>query len=653
MNISKNIPFPSKRLTEKISVIAGCGIYGVLFILYAGLASVVSPELMQPTQTGKFFGFAYLLCGATIFLLVHKLFKAPTFTVKVTLIDFILGLLLLYITVNRFLFQETWGFSLRYNELLGLGILYVLLRQMGKKIYPWLFIAVIISGIIQAVFGNLQLYGYYPSHHSGFKMTGSFFNPGPYGGFLSVVFPVALGAYLFRRTIFKIPSLKFLVPGLKLRFLEKSGIKNGQFKTLNLEYLTLKLLPLAGVFSILMVLPASQSRAAWLAAGISSSYLLAIRYKWASHATAFINTSFKKVTTILMFAVLILGVAYGLYTFKPDSANGRILVWKVTADMLMDSPWIGHGFDRFKAEYMNYQANYFQGGPDNEEAALADNVYFAFNEPLQLAAENGLVGLMILTALLLSIFATQARENKHLLNIAKAGLFSIMVFSLFSYPMHLLPVKLIGVLLISTASTFQNRLAWDFRNIVRLDSWWFRGLITGIALLLVIATTTSLYRLKQAYKEWDMAYDLYQMGLYSQSLEAYEKAHDQLNMDGDFLMNYGKALSMAGDHKMAVEILKHAEDYLNTTIIQTALGDSYKAQGEYEKAEAAYLWAWYMAPNRFYPKYLLALLYDENDQPEKALATARELMEKQVKVESMAIEEIKREMEAITNKYAD
>jgi hypothetical protein len=40
--------------------------------------------------------------------------------------------------------------------------------------YPWLMLAVIISGIIQAVYGNLQLYGYYPSHHSGFRMTGSF-----------------------------------------------------------------------------------------------------------------------------------------------------------------------------------------------------------------------------------------------------------------------------------------------------------------------------------------------------------------------------------------------------------------------------------------------------------------------------------------------
>lgn len=652
MTPSYLIPSLPKPISKTVANISVYFAYGLLFLLFAGLASVVSPELMQPTQTGKFFMFAYAMVCAVILFLIHNLFKNDPTVIRLTIIDILLGLLSLYIIVNRFLFQETWGFSLHYYEFLGLGVLYVLLRQIGKNIYPWLFIAVIVSGVIQAVFGNLQLYGFYPSHHTGFKMTGSFFNPGPYGGFLSVIFPVALGIYLFRRSLFKVQGLKFRVPGLVTRVLYGQSTVNKKFDTYNLIYLSKTLLPLAVVFSILMVLPASQSRAAWLAAGVSVSYLLAIRYQWTGKVAVFVNTSAKKATAVLTFVVLILGIAYGLYTFKPDSANGRILVWKVTANMLMDSPWIGHGFDRFKAEYMDYQAAYFQGDPDNKEAVLADNVYYAFSEPLQLAAENGLVGFVISMALLLSVFTAQTRENKHMLNIAKGGLLSIMVFSMFSYPMHLLPVKLIGVLLIATAATFQERLVWSFRSAARLGSWWFRGLTTGVTMLLMIGTTIGLSDLRQAYEGWAAAYNLYQVGRYSQSIQVYEKAYGKFITEGDFLMNYGKALSMAGDHKRAVEMLRNAEDHLNTTIIQTALGDSYKAQAEYEKAEAAYLWAWYMAPNRFYPKYLLAILYDENDQVEKAVATARELMEKQVKIESMAIEEIRKEMETIINKYS-
>ncbi|MGV8139579.1 MAG: hypothetical protein AB2L20_30650 [Mangrovibacterium sp.] len=82
-------------------------------------------------------------------------------------------------------------------------------------------------------------------------------------------------------------------------------------------------------------------------------------------------------------------------------------------------------------------------------------------------------------------------------------------------------------------------------------------------------------------------------------------------------------------------------------VVYTALDDSYKALKETGKAEQAYLHAWHMNPSRFYPKYLLAKLYDESGQKEKAVTTAKELLEKQVKIESIAIEEIRAEMEKI------
>ncbi|HYX06371.1 MAG TPA: hypothetical protein VE912_06515, partial [Bacteroidales bacterium] len=58
-------------------------------------------------------------------------------------------------------------------------------------------LALIAGGLVQAVYGNLQLWGYYPSHHGLYKLTGSFFNPGPYAGYLASVFPAALGFWLF------------------------------------------------------------------------------------------------------------------------------------------------------------------------------------------------------------------------------------------------------------------------------------------------------------------------------------------------------------------------------------------------------------------------------------------------------------------------
>ena len=50
--------------------------------------------------------------------------------------------------------------------------------------------------------------------------------------------------------------------------------------------------------------------------------------------------------------------------------------------------------------------------------------------------------------------------------------------------------------------------------------------------------------------------------------------------------------------------------------------------------------------------YLLALLYDETGQHSKAITTARYLLQKEVKVQSKAIEEIHEAMRAILEKHS-
>ncbi len=107
---------------------------------------------------------------------------------------------------------------------------------------------------------------------------------------------------------------------------------------------------------------------------------------------------------------------------------------------------------------------------------------------------------------------------------------------------------------------------------------------------------------------------------------------------------------MAGQHEKAVIALQDAGKHYPNTVVFTSIGDSYKSLGQIKQAEGAYLHAWHMNPGRFYPKYLLAKLYDESGQREKAMVVARELLAKEVKVESTAIEEIKQEMQEILEK---
>ena len=54
-----------------------------------------------------------------------------------------------------------------------------------------------------------------------------------------------------------------------------------------------------------------------------------------------------------------------------------------------------------------------------------------------------------------------------------------------------------------------------------------------------------------------------------------------------------------------------------------------------------------MVPNRLYPLYLLAQMYNESGQIDIAITTARLLLEKVPKVPSSATEEMKRDMQKL------
>jgi tetratricopeptide (TPR) repeat protein len=56
--------------------------------------------------------------------------------------------------------------------------------------------------------------------------------------------------------------------------------------------------------------------------------------------------------------------------------------------------------------------------------------------------------------------------------------------------------------------------------------------------------------------------------------------------------------------------------------LYTTSGDTYKALKRYSEAEEAYQHASIMVPHKLYPLYLLAMLYDETGQREKAVAVA-------------------------------
>jgi len=669
----------------------------LLAVVLVLLPSVVHEPFMNATQTGKilFFLSALLVilpAAAIVFISV----TSPCHFVF-TRLDLMVSVWFVYLIADGIVRGTPWSLSLA--EFAGLALFYVVLRLIPLKHFKWLFFAFITGGIIQAVYGNLQLWGYYPSHHNLFKLTGSFFNPGPYAGFLSVVFPVALGFWLFGIKLVNPRKKTESAPGkitkvlqtaldVTIHWFNKTGIKVQ--KTRIREQCTNILnkagyyLPVAAMISIVLVLPASQSRAAWLAVSGAAVYLFAVKYRWIQKLKRLNFSAGKKALMVfLVIAVTVAGAA-GLYRLKKGSADGRMLIWKITTRMIADHPVTGTGFNGFKANYMDYQARYFENNTDSEKARVAGDTNYTFNELLQQTAEHGLIGTFLLALIFMLAFSVSKSDRKsdsmtpshaitvfdatnlksegetqsHAIThstviISKALLLSFLIFSMFSYPVQILPVKTGMALALAflSGSSRKISLGRPANKINRqVTIFMAKVLVGGVALAAVYFGAGFLKNQTEALKNWKYAFTLYGMGACEQSIDEYEKALPVLRHNGDFLTNYGKALSMAGKHEGAITTLKKAAKYYPNTVVYTALGDSYKATGKSKKAEAAYLHAWHMNPARFYPKYLLAKLYDETGQKVKAAKVARELLEKEIKVESTAIDEIKAEMQKIINK---
>lgn len=136
-------------------------IIACLMLMLIVLPSINNENLAHATVISK---TLFFLQGTLfIALLFSSTLLLNTWSLKVRRIDIALALLLSYILINRYIIQSYYGFSLSFIDLIGLSIIYIIFRHIPIIFYFWFLLAIIISGIIQAVYGKLQLLGYYPS----------------------------------------------------------------------------------------------------------------------------------------------------------------------------------------------------------------------------------------------------------------------------------------------------------------------------------------------------------------------------------------------------------------------------------------------------------------------------------------------------------
>ena len=110
------------------------------------------------------------------------------------------------------------------------------------------------------------------------------------------------------------------------------------------------------------------------------------------------------------------------------------------------------------------------------------------------------------------------------------------------------------------------------------------------------------------------------------------------------------SLHKAGEWEASTEILKETMRISSDAMILNIIGKNCQALGEYREAEEWFIRSTHRLPNRIYPSYLLAKLYAEHPKyfPREKLEWAvRMVLEKEAKVESTAIKQMREEVKVL------
>ncbi len=522
------------------------------------------------------------------------------------------GLLLLFAGIT--LATYDWQLDPEPEKLLFGGqliVLWFLLRHFFTEApclkFFFLFM-LMLTGLVEAIWGMQQLHGHAYSHHSLFRLTGSFFNPGPYSGYLAVVLPVGLWT--------------------ALRF--QKGMHYFGWGC-------------AG--AILIVLPAGMSRSAWMAAVVACGWVYwAERIGW-EKTKAIYNRYKKGAVPFSAMVILSAGCAFaGLYGLKRDSADGRLLMWKVTGKAIAGHPVTGTGLGGFPEAYAEMQGEYFETEEaTDKEKRVAGCPEYAFNEYLQIGLEQGIGGLIVFVAWLGSMVYHGIRNRQH---GAAGGVLALAVFAVSSYPLQLPSFWVALVFLGAICVTGEGRQRARRRRI--LTEKWLTGWLALTAAGLFIGQK-GYY---EAYRQWGRIQMLYNNKAYESVAEDYHSLHDKLKHKPEFLFEEAQCLSKTGQYTETIRVLERAKRLSGDPMIRYMIAKNRQSLGDYREAERELLRGIEILPERLYPYYLLAKLYAEPEfyQEDKFREAAGAVLTKEPKVESSAVREMRTEIKKILEK---
>lgn len=409
--------------------------------------------------------------------------------------------------------------------------------------------------------GLLQLFGALPCPHHLYSYTGSFYNPGPYACFLAIGVPLAL------------------------RWAVEPENKLQNFIGISMAMLSA------------ILIPATMSRTALSACVIGTCVVL-----YSKTRSIFKTWGKYRIVNVLIIVVV---TVVGAYHIKKESADGRLLIWKLATQASIAVPINGVGWDKVAGAYGEAQEKYFASNNGTEtDILVADAPAYVFNEYLQVAIAFGIPAAVAMTTILIGGIIIALRNRSF--GFAGAGAACAVVMSA-SYPLQFpMFVAAIGLVLIGCYLSSRSMIVSILGS----------AAVLGLCMMFLTNNHT-----EDVHTKFAICHSLHKT-------RKFRKSNDIL-----------------------LALLPHSSDPMILNII----GKNYQSLGIPDSAEYYLMKSTNRCPNRLYPHYLLMNLYSDslNYNQSKMIHEAEILITMKEKVPSPAVDEMRQKARVILNTFCE
>ncbi len=310
-------------------------------------------------------------------------------------------------------------------------------------------------------------------------------------------------------------------------------------------------------------------RTAWLMAIVSTLIIIGKNLyviKWWNQ-----QSILQRISCISILLILSGHSGWYLYNMKKPSADGRILIWETSWQMIKESPWVGTGYGLFERNYNLKQAQRLQ---KKEITKTAKNnarcVFTAYNEPLEQTVQGGIIGGCLFIALWLGFLLKSRKQSP--LHIALAT--SVCILSIVNFLINGTTVWIVTLLIWARIASIEDSKDHSISSNIK----------SSIIILLLFFTTPSILHKVQAHyflKQSQLNYNRNPI----KSIETLHKYKANAGTSESYLRIYGQALLRNGQIEDAKNILEEARNWSSHPAIYWNLYKCYRQIGDSIQAE--------------------------------------------------------------------